>query len=400
MENQMHKYAPFIFVFLLVSFLTACGSGSTPAAIAIYDLPTTFNTYSTSTHRVVGGAVQGTPLTLGSTVSTFTGTPGSATGFSNYSTVNGPPAAFNHPTDITTDGKDFYVSDYGNNAIRKITASGVVTTLQCTTDGTTASAFYRPTGITTDGTTLYVVDTGTNTIRFINIATRIVTIIGSTDSKAGSVDSIVPADVRFNQPTGITTDGENLYVADSGNQTIRRINIKTMAVSTLAGTSGSTGSADGIQGAARFFSPSRITTDGVSLYVTDFFNYTIRKIDIGSGRVTTLAGVAGQPGSDKSVTDSTDGTGSTARFRQPNGITTDGTYLYVTDSYLNCIRKVDNVSGNTTTVIPVDTLHTPLGMTTDGVSLYVADTYTDIVADPKDLSNQIYTYSNSIMKVQ
>ncbi|MDD2581309.1 MAG: hypothetical protein PHR66_04860 [Desulfuromonadaceae bacterium] len=394
----MHKYAPLIFVFFIASFLTACGSGSTTAAIAIYDLPVPVTIDSANTHRLIGGAVQGTTLTLGNTVSTFTGTPGSATGFSNYSTVNGPPAAFNHPTDITTDGTDFYVSDYGNNAIRKVTASGEVTTLQCTTDGTASSTFYRPTGITTDGTNLFVVDSGTNTIRFIDMATRIVTIIGSTDSKAGSVDSIVPADARFNQPTGITTDGQNLYVADSGNHTIRRINIATKAVSTLAGTSGSTGSADGIQGAARFYLPSRITTDGVSLYVTDFYNRIIRKIDIGSGTVTTLAGVSGQLGSDRGATDSTDGTGSTARFNQPNGITTDGTYLYVTDSYLNSIRKIDKTSGNTTTIIPVDTLHTPLGITTDGVSLYVADTYI-VIRDPKTYVDT-YTYSNSIITVQ
>lgn len=397
----MHKYAPFIFVFFLAAFITACGSGTVnTAAIAVYDLPVPVTINSSNPHRLMGGAVQGTALALSSTVSIFSGTPGSATGFSNYSTVNGPPAAFNHPTDITTDGTDFYVSDRGNNAIRKITASGEVTTLHCTTDGTTSSTFYLPTGITTDGTNLYVVDYGTNTIRFIDMATRIVTIIGSTSGAAGSVDSTVPADVRFNQPRGITTDGQNLYVADYGNQTIRRINIATKAVSTLAGTSGSTGSADGIQGAARFFFPARITTDGASLYVTDSYNRTIRKIDIKTGTVTTLAGVAGQLGGNNGATDSTDGTGGTARFNQPNGITTDGTYLYVTDSYLNSIRKVDKVSGDTTTIIPVNTLHTPIGMTTDGVSLFVADTYTDIVPDPNNLGYHIYTYSNSIMKVQ
>lgn len=400
----MHKYAPFIFVFFLVSLLTACGSTANTEAIAVYDLPVPVSIDSTDTHRVVGGAVQGTTLVFNNiSSSTFTGTPGSATGFTNYSTVNGPPAAFNHPTDITTDGKDFYISDYGNNAIRKVVTTDLgevkeVTTLQCTTDGTTASGFYWPTGITTDGANLYVVDSGTNTIRFINIESKIVTIIGSTTGAAGSVDSTVPADVRFNQPTGITTDGQNLYVADSGNQTIRRINIDTKAVSTLAGASGSTGSSNGIQGAARFYLPSRITTDGVSLFVTDFYNRTIRKIDIVTGSVTTLAGVAGQLGSDNGATDSTDGTGSTARFNQPNGITTDGTYLYVTDSYLNSIRKIDKVSGNTTTIIPAGTLHTPLGMTTDGASLFVADTYT-VTRDPITYLDT-HTYSNSIIKVQ
>jgi len=388
----MQKYVQYIFVLFTVACIAACGgSGSTTAATVVYDHPTTLA--PPNTH--MGGAVQGTPLNLSKTVSTFTGIAGSA-GFSNYSTINGPPATFNHPTGITTDGTTFYVADYGTNIIRKVTSSGTVTTLQCTTDGTTSIGFNRPTSvaINANGTQLYVVDSGSNTIRIIDIATNKVTTVGATDGSKGSVDSTDKTVARFNQPTGITTDGDNLYVTDSGNQTIRRIDLKNnYAVSTLAGASGSVGSSDGTQSSqqstARFNLPARITTDGTSLYVTDFNNRTIRKIDILTGTVTTIAGTSGPLSSDDGTAD---GTGTAAHFNQPNGITTDGTNLYVTDSYTNTIRKVVISTGEVTTLSGiagiaghVDTadgtpsFDTPVGITTDGTSLFVADSYNNTI---------------------
>ncbi|MBI5236082.1 MAG: hypothetical protein HY886_07530, partial [Deltaproteobacteria bacterium] len=77
---------------------------------------------------------------------------------------------------------------------------------------------------------------------------------------------------------GITTDGTNLYVADTYNHTIRKIVISTGVVTTLAGTALSTGSTDGTGSVARFYNPFGITTDGTNLYVADTSNHTIRKI--------------------------------------------------------------------------------------------------------------------------
>jgi hypothetical protein len=105
------------------------------------------------------------------------------------------------------------------------------------------------------------------------------------------------------------------------------------ASSTFAGLS-LIGSQDGTGTAARFYYPYGITTDGTSLYVTDSFNHTIRKVVIATGAVTTLAGTAGSIGS-------TDGTGATARFYEPSGITTDETSLYVADSVNHTIRGID-----------------------------------------------------------
>ncbi len=301
-----------------------------------------------------------------------------------------------------------------NNAIRQIVIStGAVTTLQCTDAAGAAISFNQPHGITTsaDGKTLYVVDSGSNTIRFIDLDTKkVTTIIGSTTGVAGSVDVQVvtpatTADVtlaRFNQPTGITTDGVNLYVTDFNNDTVRRIDLGTKAVSTMAGASGAIGSADGTQDAARFNKPTRITTDGTNLYLTDVFNRTIRQIVIKSGNVTTIAGAPGPLGHDAG---SIDGSGAVARFNQPNGITTDGTYLYVTDSYQNIIRRIVIPKNGEVTTSEVTTIagipktaedssigvggnvdspgtpsfYTPIGITTDGTSLFVVDTFNNTI---------------------
>ena len=137
----------------------------------------------------------------------------------------------------------------------------------------------------------------------------------------------------FYSPTGITTDGTNLYVAEFSNHLIRKIVISTGAVTTLAGT-GSSGSTDNSTGtSASFNSPIGITTDGTNLYVADENNHQIRKIVIDNGTVTTLAG---------STEGSTDNaTGTSASFYEPVGITTDGTNLYVTDETNHLIRQIE-----------------------------------------------------------
>jgi hypothetical protein len=160
----------------------------------------------------------------------------------------------------------------------------------------------------------------------------VVTTLAGTAEISGSTDGTGSA-ARFLNPWGITTDGTNLYVADTGNSTIRQIVIATGAVTTLAGTAGSYGSTDGTGTAASFNNPMGITTDGTNLYVADNLNDTIRQIVIATGAVTTVAGTAGTHGS-------TDGTGSAARFNYPQGITTDGTNLYVVDISNNTVRRI------------------------------------------------------------
>ena len=315
-------------------------------------------------------------------------------GISGSLNGTGSAARFYSPKGVTTDGTNLYVADTSNNTIRKIViATGVVTTLAGSgssgyADGTgSAAGFSFPEGITTDGTNLYVSDTYNNAIRRIVIATASVTTLAGSGS-SGYADGTGSA-ARFYYPRGITTDGTNLYVADTSNNTIRKIVIATGVVTTLAG-SVSFGSDDGAGLAARFYYPKGITTDGTNLYVADTSNNTIRKIVIADGTTTTLAG---------STNGSTDGIGSVARFNWPEGIATDGTNVYVADTWNNTIRKIVATTASVTTLAgssasgyvdgtsSVARFSHPGGITTDGTDLYVADYYNHTIRKISSIIN-------------
>src|SRR3989338_648445 len=284
--------------------------------IAVSDTTTTVAT------NLMGGSVQGTSLNLTSTNAVVTTFAGSTTSGSTDAT--GTSARFYYPFGITTDGTNLFAADQYNHIIRKIVIStGVVTTIAgSTTSGSTdatgtSAKFNYPKGITTDGTNLFVADSLNHTIRKIVISTGVVTTIaGSTTS--GSTDA-TGTSARFYYPYGITTDGTNLFVADQYNHTIRKIVISTGVVTTIAGSAGSSGSTNATGTSARFNYPQGITTDGTNLFVADSLNHTIRKIVISTGVVTTIAG--------STTSGSTDATGTSARFYYPQGITTDGTNL-------------------------------------------------------------------------
>ena len=199
-------------------------------------------------------------------------------------------------------------------------------------DGTgSAARFNDPFGVATDSSgNVYVADSINSTIRKITLAGAVTTLAGLAGT-GGSADGTGSA-ARFNFPIGVATDGSgNVYVGDLFNSTIRKIT-PAGAVTTLAGLAGSRGSADGTGSAARFASPQGVATDSSgNVYVADSDNNTIRKITP-AGAVTTLAGLAGSRGS-------ADGTGSAARFNLPRGVATDSSgNVYVADTFNNTIR--------------------------------------------------------------
>ena len=322
-----------------------------------------------------------------SAVTTLAGT--GSSGSTDNST--GTLASFSKPRGITRDGTNLYVADTYNHLIRKIVIStGVVTTLAGTgssgsTDNSTgtSASFNGPRGITTDGTNLYVADFSNHLIRKIVISTGVVTTVaGKLWGGAGDPGSAngTGTSASFNGPNGITTDGTNLYVSERNNHLIRKIVISTGVVTTLAGT-GSSGWANGTGTSASFYRPLGITTDGTNLYVSDTYNHWIRKIVISTGVVTTLAGT-GSAGS---------ANGTAASFKFPHGITTDGTNLYVADTSNYLIRKIVISTGAVTTVAGTGSagsangtgtsasFYLPYGITTDGTNLYVADTFNYLI---------------------
>lgn len=274
-------------------------------------------------------------ITSAGVVTTFAGSGiiGSADG-------TGSAAQFKHPTGVAVDGLgNVYVADYGNHMIRKITAAGAVTTLAGTagtagsSDGTgTAALFDYPEGVAVDGSgNVYVADSYNNTIRKITAAGVVTTLAGTAHS-TGSNDGTGSV-AHFFGPYSVAVDGSgSVYVADYGNHAIRKITSGGV-VTTLAGLAGSDGSTDSTGSLARFFSPAGIAVDTLgNVFVADSGNHTVRKITSG-GVVTTLAGLTGNTGS-------ADGTGSTARFFGPTGLAVDGAgHVYVADFGNNTIRK-------------------------------------------------------------
>lgn len=265
-----------------------------------------------------------------------------STGFSVTAGTDGPLIVANYGalTMALDSAGHLFVADTLNHVIRKITAAGVVSTFagaagsSGSVDGTGAAAkFSAPYGVAVDPSgNIYVADAGNNTIRKITPAGVVSTFAGRDGSNAGSVDGS-GSNARFNNPSGLAADGAgNLYVADTNNHAVRKIT-GAGAVTTLAGLAGARGSSDGLGLSARFNGPTGIAADSAgTLYVADTGNATIRKISPG-GAVSTIAGSAGVAGS-------ADGTGNAVRFTTPYGIAVDPAgNVFVADSGNNAIRK-------------------------------------------------------------
>jgi streptogramin lyase len=275
-------------------------------------------------------------ITPSGVVSTFAGLAGS----SGSENGTGNAARFKLPRDVAVDSAgNVYVADSGNQTIRKITPSRVVTTFAGLAgtigidDGTgSAARFFFPRGVAVDSTgNVYVADTNNQTIRKITPSGDVSTFAGSPRSP-GHANGTGSA-ARFYHPRGVAVDNAGyVYVADFDNHTIRKIT-PSGVVSTFAGLAGSYGSADGTGNAARFYFPEDVAVDNTgNVYVADRFNYTIRKITP-SRVVSTFAGSAG--------TGSADGTGSAARFNLPNGAAVDSAgNVYVADTFNHTIRKI------------------------------------------------------------
>ena len=205
------------------------------------------------------------------------------------------------------------------------------------------------------------------------------TLAGAADNRKGNVDG--PAlEARFGYPMGLAlaTDG-TLYVVDDENMTVRKV-APDGRVATVAGTAGSPGSADGAGPTARFSHPVGLALDASgTLYVTDADNCTVRKISP-AGTVSTLAGTSGAKGT-------TDGLGGAARFNVPQGVAVDaaGT-VYVADTENHTIRKITPAGvvstlagtarrkGSTDGIGPAAQFDHPAGLAVDASgAVYVAD---------------------------
>ena len=330
--------------------------------------------------------VVATPAVV-STVAGLAGSSGSTNG-------TGSAARFNAPADLALDNAgNAYVADTGNDTVRLLTPAGAVTTLAGQAgaagsgDGAGAARFYHPAGIALDSAgNAYVADTDNDTIRKLVLASGAVTTLAGRAGVVGTNDGTGTA-ARFNGPSGLAVDAAgNLYVADTLNHTIREIT-PAGVVTTIAGTAGMSGSVDATGSAARFHGPQGLALDSSGdLFVADTNNNAIRKLAVASRAVTTVAGQTGIAGS-------ADGPGSQAQFNFPSGLASDAAgNLYVADTDNDTLRliapsgAVSTLAGLAGTSSSVDGTGTtarfnyPTGVAADSTGdVYVADTGNDTI---------------------
>jgi len=281
------------------------------------------------------------------TITTFAG--GNTVGA--YVNGIGTAAKFDHPVGIVGISNVLYIVDSFTSVIRTSTTdkplSGTINvkagdSVNYTSgyvEGTGSTAkFNFPTLMTQYNSALYVADAKNNAIRKVTTAGVVSTHAGT--SIAGYKNDTTATNATFSEPNGIAVDTNgNFYVSDTNNHTIRKIasngTVTTFAGAVASNGSGTSGSTDGTGTAARFKTPWGIVYNPVdgNLYVCDTGNHTIRQITL-AGVVTTIAGSAGTTGT-------TNGTGTAARFNGPKGIAVHSNgSLYVADTGNNKIRKI------------------------------------------------------------
>ena len=277
------------------------------------------------------------------TITTIAGT--SQSGFSGD---GGPAVAaeLNFPEDVAIDGVgNVYIADTANHRIRRVDPSGTITTIAGTGEegfsgdgGPAVSAqLSGPKGVEVDGAgNLYIADTGNHRIRRVNPSGTITTIAGI-GGNGFSGDGGPAGTARLSFPSGLALDAAgNLYIADTGNHRIRRLD-PSGTITTVAGTGQPGFSGDGGPAvSAQLTAPKGVSVDGSgNLYIADQEDLRIRRVDP-SGTITTFAGTGewGYSGDN--------GPAVQARLRRPDGVAVDGSgNLYIADTRNRRIRRVD-----------------------------------------------------------
>jgi sugar lactone lactonase YvrE len=313
-------------------------------------------------------------------------------------------AELNHPYGLALDGlANVYIADSNDHRIRRVDAgTGIITTVAG--DGNTAFSgdggaatsahLWFPFDVAIDGLgTLYIADTNHGRIRRVDAGTGIITTVAGTGPPGFSGDGGPATSAALNVPNGVALDGlGNLYIADTSNHRIRRVAAGTGVITTVAGTgsapsTGSTSIGDGgAATSAQLNYPGGVVIDGLgNVYIADSRDHRIRRVDAGTGIITTVAGTEAYGANGDG------GPATRAQLYYPHGVTLDRLgNVSIADTYNNRIRRVVAITGIITTVAGTGTfglsgdggaaisaqLTQPEGAVIDGLgNVYIADTF-------------------------
>lgn len=289
-------------------------------------------------------------ITTGGTISTVAGNGSYGFGGDNGAAT---AASLARPSGVAVDGSgNLYIADYFNHRIRKVTTGGIITTVAGNgtagfggDNGTATSAnLNEPSGIAVDASgNLYIADEGNHRIRKVTTGGIITTVAGNGTAGFGG-DNGAATSANLANPKGVAVDGQGtLYIADYGNQRIRKVTTGG-TISTVAGTgSAGFGGDGGPAASASLNNPTGVAVDAYGyVFIADQNNQRIRQIAT-DGTMSTIAG-SGTPGFSGDG-----GTATAASLNQPSGVTIDGNRnVYLADTYNNRIRRVTPASPDLT----------------------------------------------------
>jgi sugar lactone lactonase YvrE len=277
-------------------------------------------------------------------------------GTCGYSGDNGQAtsAELLNPNRVAVDSSgNLYIADYNNNRIRKVTiSSGVITTVAgngtacaastntCGDGGAATSAeLHQPSGIALDSSgNMYIADSADNRIRKVTISTGYIATVAGTGTAGATGDEGLATSAELNDPNDVQLDSSgNLYIADKGNNKIRKVTVSTGDISTVAGDGTAGFSGDGAAAtSAELNEPfSAVVDSSGNIYIGDNLNYRVRKVNIWTGIISTIAGngTEGATGNGVAAT--------SAELDTPNGMAIDSSgNLYFADSFNNIVRKL------------------------------------------------------------
>jgi len=322
------------------------------------------------------------------TITTFAGT-----GTSGFSGDGGQATAaqMSSPGGLAINSANLYIADGGNNRVRRVDlATGTITTFVGTGvagfggDGgpATAAQINAPNSLALDWANLYIADGGNNLVRRVDLATGTITTFAGTGTSGFSGDGGPATAAEMSSPGGLAVDLGNLYIGDYGNSRVRRVDLATGTITTFAGTGvAGFGGDGGPATAAQLNNPRGLALDSASLYMAEHGNNRVRRVDLATGTITTFAGtgVAGFGGDG--------GPATAAHFIRPIGVALRSGNIYIADTTNNRVRRVDLATGTITTFAGTGVagfggdggpataaqLNAPNGLALDSGNLYIAE---------------------------
>lgn len=428
-SHTIRRIVPKLFVETLAGTAQTAGHNDATGVAATFNAPSAICSDGGTGYFVAdAGSHIIRHVTAAGLVTTIAGAPG----FPAHTDGVGGNARFNTPRALHFDGTHLWVADSGNHVIRSIDVGANVAT-EAGTAGTagntdaqgTNAVFHTPSGLAPSGAGLFVADAGSHVIRHIDVAGNVTTVLGTVNGP-GSTDA-QGTNATFNAPAGLAVDNGLLWVADTGNNLVRVVDLVLLNVVTIGGTNfsapygvtalpnhhiavmdggnnriwtidpagpavsafaggGAAATTDGRIANARFATPAAACVDGANnLVVADAGHHTLRVITTGSALVTTVAGTATTAGSNDAV-------GLAATFRAPAGLAFSGAgVLTIADSGNHVIRAMA-ADGTVTTfagtagtagaadgLVAVATFDQPRAVVVSGADLYVADSGNDTI---------------------